>query len=197
MHDTATRAKFGALTAGLVMLIAAGIVAYGIVEDHIASAIGGGLAGLTSAALLILAKVRLWTTDTSAERAALAAARREAADEHSRYLAAQGAQMAEHDRRMRDLEAERATLHAQLQAKRVRLQQELDDDRASIKIDAYLIGVDHGRRGIHDSFSQPQQEGQVVQFPNPASPTRERATSHPADAAQARPTARDREVGRP
>lgn len=197
MHDTATRAKFGALAAGLVMLIAAGVVAYGIVEDHTASAIGGGLAGLTSAALLILAKVRLWTTDTSAEREALAAARREAADEHNRYLAAQGAQMAEHDRRMRDLEAERAALHAQLQAKRVRLHQEIDDERASIKIEAYLVGVDHGRRGIHDdSFRQHQPEGQVVQFPGPASPTRER-TTHPADAAREVPAARDREVGRP
>jgi F0F1-type ATP synthase epsilon subunit len=179
------------------MLIAAGVVAYGIVEDHTASAIGGGLAGLTSAALLILAKVRLWTTDTSAEREALAAARREAADERNRYLAAQGAQMAEHDRRMRDLEAERAALHAQLQAKRVRLHQEIDDELASIKIEAYLVGVDHGRRGIHDaSFDQPQPEGQVVQFPGPAGPARER-TIHPADAAREAPAARDREVGRP
>lgn len=197
MHDTAARAKIGALTAGLVMLFAAGVVAYGIVEDHIASSIGGGLAGLTSAALLILAKVRLWTTDTSAERAALAAARRDATDEHARYIAAQGAQIAEHDRRMRDLEAERAALHSQLRAERVRLHQETDDERADIKIQAYLAGLDHGRRGVVDTTTQQQHEGRIVPFPGPATPTRERATAHPADAAQAAPTARDREVGRP
>ncbi|MFJ3923083.1 hypothetical protein [Streptomyces sp. NPDC090022] len=197
MHDTATRAKIGALAAGLVMLFAAGIVAYGIVEDHIASAIGGGLAGLTSAALLILAKVRLWTTDTSAERAALVAARRETAAEYARYLAAQGALVAEQDRRVRDLEAERAALHAQLQAARVRLLQDVEDQRASIQVDAYLVGLDHGRRGLVDSTFKRQSQGQVVPFPSPASPTRERATAHPADAAQELPAARDREAGRP
>ncbi len=196
MHDTATRAKIGALAAGLVMLTAAGIVAYGIVEDHVASAIGGGLAGLASAALLILAKVRLWTTDTSAERAALADARRATADEHTRYVAAQGAQMQEHARRMRDLETERAALMAQLQASRVRMHQELEDERASIKIEAYMVGVDHGRRGILDApLNQPK--GQVVQFPSPADPTRERARAHPADPAMERQATRDRGAARP
>ncbi|MFD5509174.1 hypothetical protein ACFWIB_15535 [Streptomyces sp. NPDC127051] len=196
MHDTATRAKIGALAAGLVMLIAAGIVAYGIVENHVPSAIGGGLTGLASAALLILAKVRLWTTDTSAERAALAEDRRHAADERSRYVAAQGALMQEHARCMRDLEAERAAVLAHTQAERVRMRQELEDERATIKIESYLIGVGHGRRRMFDARAV-QPAGQIVPFPKAVSPARDRATTHPADAAQELPAARDREVGRP
>ncbi|MGP3684093.1 hypothetical protein ACTVZO_05165 [Streptomyces sp. IBSNAI002] len=180
------------------MLFAAGVVAYGIVDDHLASSVGGGLAGLAAAALLILAKVRLWTTDTSAERAALAEDRRNAADERNRYVAAQGAQMQEHARRMRDLEAERAALLTQIQAERVRLYEELEDERTTLKITSYLVGVDHGRRGILDApLGDTQPAGQVVPFPNPASPIRERATAHPADPAPAPQAARDRGAGRP
>lgn len=173
------------------MLFASGIVSYGIVEHSIEATVGGGFAGLAAAAMLTLAKVRAWTVDTSAERRQLKEAERLAHIAETRFIALQGAQTQEEARRVRDLEAERAALHARYEAERAQLIQELEDERTQIKIDSYLVGHDHGRRGI--LVPSNEQPGRLVQFPNPA--VRERTTSHPAD--QVPEAARDRGVARP
>lgn len=173
------------------MLFTSGVVGYGIVEHDMEASVGGGLCGLAAAAMFTLAKLRAWTVDTSAERRRLEEAERLAHIAETRFIAAQGAQMQEEGRRVRDLEAERAALHARHEAERAQLVQELEDERAQIKIDAYLVGLDHGRRGIVEPSSE--LPGRLVQFPTPA--VRERTTAHPADAAPE--AARDRGVARP
>ncbi|MFF4369686.1 hypothetical protein [Streptomyces sp. NPDC001594] len=170
-----------------------GVVVYGIVANDLARSLGGGITAFTAALLLSLAKMRSWTTDAKAERARLAKALQAADDERTRYVAAQGAQMQEESRRIRDLEAERIALRAQADVERARLLQELEDERAQIQIDAYLTGVDHGRRGILNA--SPARPGRVVQFPTPG--IRERATGHPADPSPVQEAEFDRDAGHP
>ncbi|MFF6940405.1 hypothetical protein [Streptomyces lavendulae] len=191
MERKIAQAKIATAAAGAVMLFASGVVGYGVVERSIEATLGGGLTGLAAAIMFTLAKVRAWTVDTSAERRRLEEAERRAHDTHTRYIAAHGAQMQEEARRVRDLEAERAALRTRAESERAQFLQELEDERAIIKVKSYLIGVDHGRRGILDPTSE--QPGRVVQFPSPA--VRDQASTHPADpAAEA---VRDRGVARP
>ncbi|MEW1638590.1 hypothetical protein AB0469_31600 [Streptomyces sp. NPDC093801] len=193
MHDAATRARVSALAAGFALVLAVGVVAYGIFANDLARSVGGGVTAFTAALLLSLAKMRSWTTDARAERARLAKSVQAADDQRTRYVAAQGALMEEERRIIRDLEAERVALRAQADVERARLLQELEDERAQIKIDAYLTGVDHGRRGILNET--PVQPGRVVQFPRPG--MRERATAHPADPSPVQEAAFDRDAGHP
>lgn len=178
------RAKIATAAAGAVMLFASGVVSYGVIGRSIEATIGGGLTGLAAA---IMFTVRAWTMDTSAERRQLKEAERLARDTHTRYIAAHGAQMQEEARRVRDLEAERAQLRARFEAERAQLLQELEDERTVIKVESYLVGVDHGRRGI--LLPSGEQPGLVVPFPSPTA--RERATAHPAAAPK---SVRDRDV---
>ncbi|MFE3578776.1 hypothetical protein [Streptomyces vinaceus] len=175
------------------MTFSAGIVAYGIVDSNIPAATGGGLVGLAAATMMALAKVRAWAVDTSAERRKLDDALQAANDERTRYIALGVAQREEHKRRLRDLEGDRARLRADHEAARVTLQDRYEDQRETLIVESMETGV---RLYLAGLLTAPQQvAGDIVPFR-----LRQRGEApavHPADATQAAPAARDREVGRP
>lgn len=189
MEETITRAKLAAVGAGSAMLFASGIVAYGIVEHSIEATVGGGFAALAAAAMLTLAKVRAWTVDTRAERQQLE-------DTRTRYLANEVALHGEHNRRVRDLEAERVMCHRQLEAAKAALIEEFEAKREELIVECMEAGVQVYLKRIRTKeVATP--EAKIMPFPaqGAAQPARERATAHPADAAPE--AARDRGVARP
>ncbi|MFI8278571.1 hypothetical protein ACIGBH_27595 [Streptomyces sp. NPDC085929] len=173
------------------MTISTGIVAYGIVDSSIPASVGGGLAGIVAAAMMALAKSRIWAVNTSAERRQLEDARQQVNDERTRYVAASAAQRAEHQRCLRDLEGDRAHLKAQAKAAQAAMERRFEDQRERLIVESMETGV---RLYLAGLLNAPEQTpGDVVPFR-----TRqrgERTTAHPAD--QAPQAARDREVGRP
>ena len=161
------------------MTFSAGIVAYGIADMNIPASVGGGLVGLAAAAMMALAKIRAWAIDTSAERRQLTEAIQQAADERTKYIAAQGAQEEEHRRRLRDLEADRARVQHQLTAARVALDERFEAQRERLIIDSMETGI---RLHLAGLLTAPPAtpEAKILRLPG-AQSTRERATAHPAD----------------
>lgn len=184
-----------ARAACLAMIIGAGIVTYGITANDLARVVGGGFVLLPAASLFTLAKVRAWTASGQGEKRRLERATRDAEDERTRYVAAQGAQMEEHWRRLRDLEAEKAALRAQLEAERARLHEEMQDFRDQLISDAMGATILMDLQRLLEP--KPQTAAATVTNLFPAQPARERATAHPADSALEPQAARDREAGRP
>ncbi|MFD3802589.1 hypothetical protein ACFWTC_02945 [Streptomyces sp. NPDC058619] len=195
MEQAITRAKLAAVAAGAVMLFTSGIVAYGIVEKSIEASVGGGLAGLAAAAMLTLAKVRVWTVDTSAERRQLEEASRRAHDTQTRYLAVEAAFTEEHRRRVRDLEAERLRLQRQYEVAKRELEDRFEARREALIVESMGIGVELYLKGLLDGPEASSSEAKIMAFPVPEQQMRERATAHPADPATQE--ARDRGVARP
>ncbi|MFD4740553.1 hypothetical protein ACFWNQ_24795 [Streptomyces virginiae] len=178
------------------MTFSSGVVAYGIVEHSMEASVGGGLAGLAASAMLTLAKIRVWTVDTKAERQQLEEATRRAHDTHTRYVAAEGALTEEHRRRVRDLEGERAACLQQVEAAKAALDERYEAQRETLIIESMQTGIKLYLAGLLNAPATAAPEAKIVAFPGQQQQAaRARAIAHPAD--QATEAARDREVGRP
>ncbi|MEU9000477.1 hypothetical protein [Streptomyces sp. NPDC048551] len=182
-----------AAVAGAAMTFSAGVVAYGIADSNITAATGGGLVALAAAAMMSLAKMRAWTVDTSAERRQLAEALRQAQNEETRYVAAQGAQAEEHRRRLRDLEGDRARFEQHLIAAKAALEEQFEANREALIVESMELGIRLYRAGLLKAPAEAA-EAKILRLPG-QQPTRERAAGHPAD--EVTQPVREREVRHP
>jgi len=185
-----------AVSAGGVMTLASGVVAFGVVDGSIAASVGGGFTVLASATLLALAKIRVWTCDTKAERTRLASAQQDAEDQRTRYVAAQGALMEERSRILRDLENERAANSIQLEASKAALQEKYEAEREQLIVQSTETAISLYLRGMLAPPPQVTPAKILDLFPE-QQPARARATAHPADPDPAPEATRDREAYRP
>ncbi|MFJ1865480.1 hypothetical protein ACIOD1_12695 [Streptomyces sp. NPDC088097] len=191
---SATRARIAAAGAGAAMTFSTGILAYGIVDSSIPASVGGGLAGLAAAGMMGLAKLRAWTVDTSAERRQLADSVRQAQNEETRYVAAQGAQAEEHRRRLRDIEGDRVRQEQHFIAAKAAMEADFEARREALIIESMATGIRLHLAGLLNAPTEAV-EAKILRLPGQQQPVRERATAHPAD--QAPEAVRDRGVARP
>lgn len=153
--------KATATAAAVAVAIGLTVILYSITHGNLPHSIGG--LGLTVLGLtvLVLINIRQWITDTSAERALLAAAQREAQNQKNVYITAQAALENEQGRLAQDLAAERAALDARLAAEREALRDEFEERRATLQAETMEATV-MMLRG--DGFA-PSTTGQLIQFP--------------------------------
>ncbi|WP_327671905.1 MULTISPECIES: hypothetical protein [unclassified Streptomyces] len=162
MSPTASR-KTAVVTAAGTLLAGLAATLYGALRHQISVSFGGGSLVVTALTLLSLILVRHWINDTRTERAALAAAQREAEAERSRYFAAQAALENEQGRLHRDLLAERAGIAATLSAGEAKLRSELEEERAQLTSEAFRTGVEMERAGM---LRKPEQRrNNLIRFP--------------------------------
>ncbi|MEI5100371.1 hypothetical protein RB200_19815 [Streptomyces sp. PmtG] len=151
-------------TAGATIM-AAGLAAilYGVLRDDLARSLGGACLAMTALMPMALIAIRRWITDTSAERAHLADALRQAQDERTRYIAAQAALENEQGRLHRDLAADRARTAAMLIAERDGMQDEFEEQRAQLISETFEVAVDMERRGLLKPTDP--SKGNLIRFP--------------------------------
>ncbi|MEU4947660.1 hypothetical protein [Streptomyces lavendulae] len=176
------------------MTFSAGVVAYGIFDSNVSAATGGGFVALAAAAMMGLAKMRVWAVDTSAERRQLEEALQAARDERIRYVALGVAQQEEHRRCVRDLEAERAGHQRQLAAAKAALEEQFEADREDLIVNATNAAVALAKTGFFDRPIETS-EAKILRLPGQQQPVREGAAAHPAD--EATQPVREREVRHP
>jgi hypothetical protein len=138
-----------AATAAAVILTAGfSIIVTGIVQDDPAKAVCGACVAITALTCVALLIDRRCITDTTAERARLADATREAREERVRYVANLSALDAERTRVRRDAAAAASRQRAQLNAERERMLDEFERERERITCEAFQTGVLMERSGI-------------------------------------------------
>ncbi|MFE2323630.1 hypothetical protein ACFXD5_06850 [Streptomyces sp. NPDC059385] len=176
-----------ALAAGAALALGAAAVVWGIATDDLARSIGGGSITLTAGTLLALAKIRVWCTDTRAERQRLADLQRLATDERTRLVAAQGALEQERNRVLRDAAAAEQAAAVRLVAAKAAMEEQLEEERAQMAVDSLntafkLIkaGLLNPRATRSNVLHLIQQASRYQDEEPQAQPTRERGVGHPA-----------------
>lgn len=177
------KARAAATAAGAVMTFSAGIVAYGVVDSSVPAATGGGLIALAAAGMMGLAKARAWAVDTSGERRVLAEAKQRAEDERTKYVALKAAMAEEHQRRIRDLERDRAVGRAEVAALKQALEDRYEDGREQLIIEGMETGVRLYLAGLLKAPTAITPPAQVLPL-FPPQPARERAAEHPQEERQ-------------
>lgn len=163
------------------MLGGLGLTVYGVWRGQAPHCLAGVVLSMIALTLAILAVVHHWVTDTSAERAALAAAQRQAQEERNTYIAAKATVENELARLHKDLAADRAADAQRLKAERQAMQDEFDDARTELvngameTLAAWIVG---------GKVRPPEREtGNLIRFPKQseeqaAQRQRERAREH-------------------
>ncbi|MFD9248440.1 hypothetical protein [Streptomyces bottropensis] len=126
-------------------------------------------------ALISLAFIHHWFTNTGQERRDLAERTRAAEEERSRYVSLKAALENEQGRLARDMAAERAGLAVRLATEREALRSEFEERRASLVAKTMEATVRMYRNG---KFApQPTAKGNLIPFPQ-QQPERERSRGH-------------------
>lgn len=143
------RGARGILVASSIAL-AAGLAttAAGLLTNDTARSATGASTIVVALAVLGLAALRRWITDTTAERNRLTEAREAADAERERYFAALAAVDAERLRVRRDAAVMANRQRAQLAAEREQLHQALERDRERIVTEAFQTAVQMERAGL-------------------------------------------------
>lgn len=172
------------VAAAVAMLGGLPALLYGILHNDTARSIGGACLIMTALILTSLVSIRSWIVETSDERRILAAAQRQAAEERTRYIAAQAALENEQARLNRDMAGERQRIAAQLIAEREAMRDEFDDHKATLiaeTMETTFLMIKGGKFAPEET----PQQGNLIQFPkdlpaqgHPASPERERSRGH-------------------
>jgi hypothetical protein len=178
-----SRATIVAATAA--MLGGLPVLLYGIWRDDTARSIGGACLVVTALILVALVLIRRWIVDTSNERRILAAAQRQASEEHTRYIALQAALENEQGRLNRDMNTERQRIAAQLIAEREAMRDEFEERKAELIAETMETTFLMIKGGKFAPKEEAPQQGNLIQFPkelprqaHPASPERERSRGH-------------------
>lgn len=153
-----TAATAAVITAGLA------VVLWGVWKNDPARAAGGACLTITSLTFIALVVIRRWVTDTSAERAGLAATGKQRDDERSRYIAAQAAMAVDRDRMRRDAEYAAEQAAAQLEAERVKLRREFDEERNELVCKSFAAAFEILKSGLPDDAATRGRA--VIPFPD-------------------------------
>lgn len=162
MKSTA-RTRGAAATAAVG--VAAGIVVaiWGVAGEQPVRSVSGGCLAIISLTICIANCVRIWVSNTTAERILLGQATRDADAERARYIAAQAALELERKRVQRDGERTSARLAAQLAAEREALHRDIEEQRAKIICETLVTTVGL----MHDGMMEdsPSEHGKIIGFP--------------------------------
>lgn len=137
-----------ATTAAVILAAGFGIIGTGIIQSDPVKSVSGVCLAITALTCVALIIIRRWITDTSAERARLADATREAREERLRYVASLAAVDAERTRVRRDAATSTSRQRAQLDADRQRLEAAFERDRERITTEAFQTGALMERAGL-------------------------------------------------
>lgn len=189
MHQAAaTRARAAVIAASSCLTAGAAVLAYGLYTDEITPAIGGVGVTITSSVLLALSKIRVWTIDTRAERARLAAATQQAEDERTRLIAVTAAADAENTRIRRDAAAEREENLVRLRAERAAMEEHFAEREATRQCEALDAAFHMIKKGILNPPDHAETHARVIEMPGlarqrqaqqEASLVRDREAYHP------------------
>ncbi|MCR8946586.1 hypothetical protein NW249_31275 [Streptomyces sp. OUCMDZ-4982] len=173
-----------ATAAGAALITSAGltIVLFGIITENLERTVGGAIFTMTALTLIALILIRRWITTTSAERARLGDAVREADAERMRYVAAQAASEVERARLRRDATAERQQLTARLATERASMRTQFEEERNRLVCDTVEETIKLVRLGLLNP-SAPTRYARVIGFPSPAEhqrPVQEPSRGHGA-----------------
>lgn len=162
-------------TAGTVLLGGLALTLYGVIRDHYTGALGGTCLTFTALTAIALATIRRWITDTSAERATLAAAERRCHDEYASYIALKAALEVEQGRLRQDISAESAALTERLAVERRKAEADFEEQRAALVSETMEATV----RMFHNGKFAPDTStaGKLIPFPQ-QEPQRQRARGH-------------------
>ncbi|MER5482989.1 hypothetical protein ABT024_07195 [Streptomyces sp. NPDC002812] len=188
MNNKARKARAAAIAASSSLAAGATVLAYGLYIDDLTPAVGGVGVTITSSVLLALVKIRVWTTDTRAERTRLAEATQQAEDERTRYIALAAASDAESTRIRRDAAAERQENLVRLRAERAAMEEDFAGREATRQCEALDAAFHMIRRGVLNAPAQPETHARVIELPGLARQRQARPAAAPA---------RDREAYRP
>jgi len=163
--DLTAETRATAATAAVAGVVGLAVTLHGAIRNQPAHSLSGICITMIALTGLILIAIRKWTTDTSAERAILAAAQREAQARRDTYFAAQAALENEQGRLNRDMAAERAGLTARLKTERDAMAAEFEERRASLiaeTMEATVLMIRDGKLAC-----EPSEPGNLIQFPAP------------------------------
>jgi len=140
-------------------------IAAGAAQQNIALALGGFalvVTGLTAVAIhVIVSAIR----DTAEERRRLQEARDEVEEDRTRCIALRAGVDADEERLCRlGVQMEHDTAE-QLAAERAELMAELEDKRAAIKREGFVIGLNLNDRGVIANALQPRPDAKVIHLP--------------------------------
>ncbi|MCX4703936.1 hypothetical protein [Streptomyces sp. NBC_01373] len=150
-------------TSTVAVLGGLGLGLDGLWRDQPSQSIAGIAVIMVALTAIILAVLHHWITDTSSERAALAAATCATQVEKDRYVTLQAAIENEHQRLMQDVAAERAALDARLLVERAAMEEQLEMAVTEASNEAMRI-LHSWMRGGKLSPPTPQQ-ATVLRFP--------------------------------
>jgi sensor c-di-GMP phosphodiesterase-like protein len=146
----------------MVLVVGGLVTLYGIARNDLPRSLGGTCLVVTALITVSLATIRRWINDVDNERGRLAEAAHAAQTEAAKYFAAQAGLAAEKARMLRDAEAGRAALAAQLKVEREALQDEFEEQRNTIKCKAFEQGALFERSGALKAQQEPVHERAVV-----------------------------------
>jgi hypothetical protein len=164
------------IAAGLSLILGTAVIGAAIIERAPVQAIAG-LAlitvGLTAWVLTVIDRA---IRDTSAERTRLQRLIDETVAQQQQYFAARAVLDGEAERLCRDMArverdaanriaAEKECLRIKAQAERDALLDEFENQRSTLKREAYLVGLGHGERGIVLGLTEPPVDAIILQLP--------------------------------
>lgn len=155
-------ARVIAVTGWMMLAIGGLVTLYGIARNDLPRSLGGTCLVVTALTAISLATIKRWITNVDNERGRLAEAAHTAQTEAAKYFAAQAGLAAEKARMLRDAEAGRAALVAQLKVEREALQDEFEEQRNTIKCKALEQGALLERSGAFRAQQEPVHERAVV-----------------------------------
>ena len=130
--DLAGRTRNTAAAAALAGIGGFAVTLHGAYRNQPAHSLAGVCITMIALTALILIAIHKWTTDTSTERAVLAATQREAQSRKDQYLAAQAALEIEQGRLARDAAVARRRMAAELIKEREAIRAEFEEKRADL-----------------------------------------------------------------
>jgi hypothetical protein len=176
-----------ATAAGTVLLGGLALTLHGVWRDQATHSLAGVVISMIALTVIILTVIHKWVTDTSTERAVLAATQREAQVQRDRYFAAQVLLENEQGRLARDWAMERARHTRELIAERAAMEEEFELARGEISSEAmklfasWIVGgkVCPPEDPTSNLIRFPNQAPQPRQHPEPCrEQTRERGREH-------------------
>lgn len=163
--DLTAGTRATAVSAAVVMAAGMAVVLYGVAKNDLARSLGGACLTMTAVTLIALVSIRKWTTNTDAARSRLSDATREADNERTRYIAAQAALEVERQRVQRDAASDREQMAVRLASEQAAMQEQFEDDRATLVCETMEQTVLMYRAGAFDPPSQ-HDRGRVIGFPD-------------------------------
>lgn len=160
--------------AGASLILGLTVLGSAVILDALEQAIAGLALVCAGLAAWIPTAIDRAIRDTSAERAQLARLMDENISQEQQYIAARAVLDNDRERLIQEMErvereaadtiaVEKRRLRANADAERAALELEFEQQRAKLKLDAYLTGLGHGERGI--TLEGPAVDAKVIQLP--------------------------------